>query len=209
MHVPLLIREANPSDFDALCPLYWAFHEHHADQLPDRVRSTGPFERYDRASLHAALIPVLESSEAIVFVADRASRLVGFAEARLWRDDPHPARVRHYYAHLAALFVMPPYRRQGIGARLIDEVEAWAAEYGATELRLDVWEYEEGPLSFYERGGYRPLSHTLVKPIKDDSWPAPGSRQSRGTSALPGARTGPGSSGGVPHPTSGRRSVVS
>jgi hypothetical protein len=36
---------------------------------------------------------------------------------------------------------------------------------GASEMRLDVWEFAAGPLEFYERLGYRTLRRALVREI--------------------------------------------
>jgi hypothetical protein len=43
--------------------------------------------------------------------------------------------------------------------------EAWARQHGATEMQLDTWEFDAGPLRFYEKTGYRTLKRVLVKAI--------------------------------------------
>jgi GNAT superfamily N-acetyltransferase len=52
--------------------------------------------------------------------------------------------------------------------------EAWARERGATELRLDAWEFAAGPLPFYESLGYQTIKRTLVKPLAQDATRAQG-----------------------------------
>src|SRR5262249_34989682 len=52
-------------------------------------------------------------------------------------------------------WVAPTARRQGIGARLIDSVTAWAEASGATALVLDVVAANTSAIALYERAGFR------------------------------------------------------
>lgn len=56
-------------------------------------------------------------------------------------------------------------RRRGIGARLLDAVQRWAKEKGATEMRLETWEFADDPQEFYEHNGYRTLRRTLAREL--------------------------------------------
>jgi ribosomal protein S18 acetylase RimI-like enzyme len=61
---------------------------------------------------------------------------VGWAFARSQEPDPlfEPARVLHIHA----LYVVPAYRRQGIGRALLHELLAWGRSVGCTEAELNV-----------------------------------------------------------------------
>ena len=157
------IRVAAHEDVAALCPLYWAFHEFHAGRLPDRLHSRGAYDESDTTQLQAELSVLVTSKTAAVLVAELSHQLVGFAEVHLAHDEPHPARDRHRYGHLVGLLVIEANRRQGIGTRLVGAAERWARARGADEIRLDSWEFAEGPMPFYERLGYRTVSRTFVK----------------------------------------------
>ncbi len=158
-------RAATPEDLAALCWLYWAFHEFHTHHVPDRLRSRGDYRPEDWAALAEMLAPLLASDTAIILVAELDDQLVGFAEVHLQQDAPHPARVCRCYGYLAALFLLEAFRRQDLGRRLVQTAEGWARGRGATELRLDMWEFADSALPFYERLGYHTLSRTLVKAV--------------------------------------------
>jgi ribosomal protein S18 acetylase RimI-like enzyme len=160
---PISLRIADEDDCADLCPLYWAFHEFHVQHLPDRLRSLGPVERYDCATLQATLTQLVISSEADLVIARTPAAVIGFAEVQLRQDEAHPARVSHRYGHLTGLYVAEAYQRQGIGAGLVQRAEHWAKQRGATEMRLEVWAYAGSSLAFYEQMDYRTLSRTLVK----------------------------------------------
>jgi GNAT superfamily N-acetyltransferase len=61
--------------------------------------------------------------------------------------------------------VQETYRGHGIGTRLVEAAERWARGQGATEVRVETWEFVEGPLAFYERMGYRTLRRTVVREL--------------------------------------------
>jgi GNAT superfamily N-acetyltransferase len=57
------------------------------------------------------------------------------------------------------------FRGRGVGAWLMETAQEWARERGAFEMRLEIWEFEAGPLRFYERCGYRTLRRMLVREL--------------------------------------------
>jgi len=63
---------------------------------------------------------------------------------------------------LISLWVAPAARRQGIGARLIESVVAWAKATGATALALDVVVTNRSAISLYEQMGFQRLDRDSV-----------------------------------------------
>jgi hypothetical protein len=45
----------------------------------------------------------------------------------------------------------------------MDEAETWARERGAEEMRLDIWEFDDGPLPVYEKRGYWTVRREMVR----------------------------------------------
>ena len=79
-----------------------------------------------------------------VFVAEHKAKIVG----TVWVDPlSRPMRI-------ANLFVMPSYRRHGVGRRLVRAAMVYA-EQRDTEINFDVAPGAEG---FYRRLGFCPLS---------------------------------------------------
>jgi diamine N-acetyltransferase len=162
---PVTLRIAQEGDCPAICPLYWAFHEHHARYVPDRVSSPGPLDDYDCGAVEETLRQLVVSEQADLVVAGSTTGVLGFAEVHLRWDEGQPGRIVHQYGHITALYVAEPLRRQGLGASLVQVAEQWALQRGATEIRLEVWQYPEGPLRFYEQLDYRTAWRTMVKPL--------------------------------------------
>ena len=125
-NVPVQLREARPADGPALARLrgrLWpeqavADHETElADLLAGGGRGAWPL---------------------VIVVAQRAARLVGFAEAglRSHADGCDPTRP---CAYLEGWYVEPDQSRQGVGRALVEWVEAWARGQGCRELASDTW----------------------------------------------------------------------
>ncbi|MGB3612151.1 MAG: GNAT family N-acetyltransferase [Elainellaceae cyanobacterium] len=70
---------------------------------------------------------------------------------------------RHPYIFL--LYVLPSYRRHGIGRALITQAEAWAKERGYRKLSLHVFCQNEAGQHFYQQLSYHPQSTLMEKTL--------------------------------------------
>jgi len=70
------------------------------------------------------------------------------------------------HAHIFLLYVALNYRRQGLGAALVDQAEAWAIRRGDRQVGLHVFQSNQPAISFYSKMGYEPQSLWMVKPLK-------------------------------------------
>lgn len=162
------IRPADDRDLDGVMALYEEFHAFHVAGVPERLRAMVPLSAAEREELREQLRAILLDPQAALFVAEEAGALIGLAEVYLRRDEEHPLRVAYTYGHLQSLMVRAASRREGVGRRLVAAAEDWARARGASELRLDTWEFAAGPLPFYERLGYTTLKRALVRRLDGD-----------------------------------------
>lgn len=157
-----VIRQADTYDLEALSRLYAEFHEFHVCGVPDRLLRS---DSSRIAELHAAIQKIIDNKDAVILVAEVDGRLVGLGEVYIREDPPNPLKVQHRYGHLQSMIVTEAYRGRGIGTKILEAVEQWAKERSAAEVRLDTWEFKEGPLGFYEKRGYNTLRRTLVRKL--------------------------------------------
>lgn len=98
------------------------------------------------ASIRARLTRMLESSEDCLLVAEGSGgELAGWVHgflSQLLESD--------YRVEIGGLLVDAPWRRKGIGRRLVRAVEEWAAEHGAVELSVRCREERTEAHQFYE-----------------------------------------------------------
>ena len=156
------IRPANDHDIEALCEMYYGFHDFHVCGVPTHLRSLGDRERWDRSYLRGALDKIIKSDDSEIFVAEVAGKLAGLAEVYVRQDADDATLVRHRYAEFQSLMVLSSFRRNGIGTQLVGVARQWAREKGATEMRLGVWEFNEAARAFYETVGFKTLKRRMV-----------------------------------------------
>lgn len=160
----IILRPANETDLEALCDLYFEFHEFHARYLPFFLRSLGEPSAEEREELKRRLMEIIQGSGSAILVAEDSRHVIGFAEIYLRQPDQSIRGVTPItYAHLQSFMVTDSFRCKGIGRQLLQAVEAWSLERGAVELRLDTWDFSAGPLDFYQKSGYRTYRRSLVK----------------------------------------------
>ncbi|HSH80915.1 MAG TPA: GNAT family N-acetyltransferase [Herpetosiphonaceae bacterium] len=162
----IVFRPAEFHDLESLCRLYVAFHEFHVRGVPDRLESLGDPANFDCTELMANLAKLLENPEARIFVALDNEQLVGLAEVYLRTEESDGPRRPCRYGYLQSLMVQDGWRQQGIGQRLLKMAEAWSATHGASEIRLETWEFPAGPHAFYGRCGYHTLRRTLIRHLE-------------------------------------------
>ncbi len=107
----------------------------------------------------AELVP---GGTGLTFVAFAGQDLVGFVTVS-WPPS-HPLFREQGIPEIRHLMVFGPYRRRGIGSRLMDVAEAWAAQH-SDRLGLCVGVFAPyGPAHrFYAQRGYRPTGEGLCR----------------------------------------------
>jgi GNAT superfamily N-acetyltransferase len=149
----IVLRPAQPGDGNDLARgwidtgKYYAALDPQAYQVPEPDGLAAWFE---------TLLRKPKSEERIWLVAEVDGRVVGNVEARLER--PVDSAPRQLLRHLDqrrvvvdALGVEEPYRRRGVATRLMQAVEVWAQERGATLLSLETDLASPLSMPFYER----------------------------------------------------------
>lgn len=96
------------------------------------------------------------SSHSFLFVAVLDDETIGFISGDLREGSPtfHPKT----WASVDDVYVAPEYRSLGVGRALLDNVESWAREKGASGISLQVAAANERGRNFYERLGFREVS---------------------------------------------------
>ena len=159
------IRAARPGDGAGLARIWMENARYYLGLAPD------DFQLPQEEGLAEFLDPLPDGeSEAQVFlVAELDGELAGFGVATL--TPPLESAERQYVPYLAerriyidALGVGDAYQRRGVATRLVEELERWGRERGATLAGTDT--YFASPLSvpfWQERMGYRPRSIVMWK----------------------------------------------
>jgi GNAT superfamily N-acetyltransferase len=149
----IVVRPAQPGDGTALAQSWLDACSYYAALDPDlfQVPANQGLVAWVEERLARRRPP-----DTIWLVAEVDGQAVGDIHARLDRPMPDAGRqlvqeVGQLRVFVNALAVQAAYRRRGVGTRLLEAVEGWGRQQGATLISLDT--FIDSPLSvpFYER----------------------------------------------------------
>ncbi len=152
------VRKATVDDYNSLCELFDEIDALHRDHLPNI------FQKPSEAAREQDYVSGLIADENVaLFVAEAGGKLVGFVHA-IVRDAPAvPVFVPRRYAVVDSIVVRSGAQNHGIGRTLMEKMQEWAIAKGATSIELNVYEFNETAISFYEGLGYQTVSRKMSK----------------------------------------------
>ena len=92
-----------------------------------------------------------------------SSHFPSFPIACLWVGNAIDQVQGNRHAHIFILYVVPEYRRRGIGTALMRYVENWAIQRGDRQIGLQVFQSNKPALNLYNQLGYQTQSLWMVK----------------------------------------------
>ena len=156
------IRQATLGDYSAVCEVYEEIDTQHREHLPHIFQKTdGPAREKEYFS------ELVSNADIGFFVADVAGEIIGFGHVVLVRSHDFPILVPRQYAVVDCIAIKSGFQHHGIGKALMLEMQAWAEINGASAIELNVYEFNQNAIAFYERLGYRAVSRKMGKAIKN------------------------------------------
>jgi len=157
----MVIRKATLDDYDELCALIAEVDELHRSNLPQRFREPeGPTREWDYFR------SLIADEKVGCFVAEGEGELVGFVHVVVRDSRDIPILVPRRYAFIDSIAVREELRGTGIGRALMERAHEWAGSMGATEMELNVFEFNEEAIKFYRRLGYRAVCREMSRPLQ-------------------------------------------
>jgi ribosomal protein S18 acetylase RimI-like enzyme len=154
------IRKATVNDYDNLCELFNEVDTLHRVNLPHI------FQKPNGAAREKDYYLGLVADENIgLFVVEMDEKLIGFVHV-LVRDTPvFPIIISQHHAVIDGIAVKSDFQNHGIGKMLMEKAQEWAMTNGAVFIELNVYEFNQNAISFYERLGYQISSRRMRKKI--------------------------------------------
>jgi len=159
----LVIRRANEKDFTGLRELYHqvdALHHRALPQLfkaPDDILRTSEFIQEQ-----------LSQEETLLLVAERSGQVIGFVLAVIHQRD-HPLLIPFRVVHIDEIVVDEQFFGTGLAQKLVEQVDRWAQEKDAREIQLQVFEFNQRAVAFYEKVGFTTASRRMWREV---TWPS-------------------------------------
>ena len=144
----LIIRFAKKTDLEGVNAIRRQVHMVHAKGRPDIFR-----KKFGK-KLAEHIFFYHSGKLSRIIVAKSEDAIVGFAVLEIIHKPRSPYNKARSYMRVTEFGVDENHRRQGIGKRLFDFIKVYAAENNFDTIELDVWEFNEGALKFYESQGF-------------------------------------------------------
>jgi ribosomal protein S18 acetylase RimI-like enzyme len=152
------IRQATAEDYDALCTIIDEVDTLHRDRMPHIFQKPpGPVRDKEY------ILSLLADDNIGLFVAEVEGQVAGFVHVLVRDTPPWPVLVPRRRAFIDSLAVGQEFRRHGIGRALMDQAHAWAITKGAADVELNVYEFNQPALAFYQALGYETSTRRMVK----------------------------------------------
>jgi ribosomal protein S18 acetylase RimI-like enzyme len=156
-----IIREARPADYLDLNAVFEEADELHRRALPHVFQKPEGLAR--RESFFAQII---EDKNSALLVAEKENHIVGFVHVFIRETPAVPIIVPRRYAVVENLAVTKRFRRFGIAKALMERAQRWAKTHKATQVELNVWEFNKGTIAFYRKLGYTTANRRLWKSLE-------------------------------------------
>jgi ribosomal protein S18 acetylase RimI-like enzyme len=157
------VRKATVDDYSSVCELFDEIDALHRDHLPHVFQKPSGAAR--EQDYYSGLIA---DENVVLLVAEVGEELVGFVHAIVREPPAMPVFVPRCYAVVDSIVVKSGFQNHGIGRTLMEKMQEWAITKGATSIELNVYEFNETAISFYEGLGYQAFSRKMSKDPKKD-----------------------------------------
>jgi len=157
------VRKATMDDYRALCGLFEEIDALHRAHLPHLFQKPGGPPR--EPDYYSGLIA---DENIALFVAEAGGGLVGAVHAMVRESPALPIFVPRRYAVVESIVVKSGFQNRGIGRALMEKMQAWAVAKGAAAIELNVYEFNQTAIAFYESLGYQVVSRKMSKDPKNE-----------------------------------------
>lgn len=144
-----MVRFAREEELDRVNALRKEVNDLHVEGRPD-VFNPGFQEQ-----LRNYIYEIWKDPNKEILVAEKDGAICGFAVLNNINKPENPFMFARTYPDVDEFCVAKEYRRQGIATEMIDYIKSYAKEKGFQRLELNMWEFNEAALEFYESVGFQ------------------------------------------------------
>ena len=150
----MTIRWAKESELDRVNELRKQVNDLHVAGKPDVFKAGFSQELQDYVYF------VWNNSFRQIVVAEKDGVLCGYAVLHEVNREETPYMVARRYLDIDEFGVDQANQRQGVATAMVEFIRAYALEQGFHRIELNMWEFNQNALAFYE--AYRHLHHSAL-----------------------------------------------
>lgn len=150
------IESANIDDFFEINSIVKEGQDEHSEALPHI------FSKVDQVMPESYFRELLEDPNTDILVAKINGVVVGFAVMELNESPPFQSMTPRTFAYMNDFGVKSSFKRKGIGSIIFKACVEWSKNKGAASVDLNVWEFNQNAIAFYESFGMESLSRKMT-----------------------------------------------
>ncbi|MBQ6235766.1 MAG: GNAT family N-acetyltransferase [Clostridia bacterium] len=144
----MTVRFARENELERLNELRKQVNDLHVAGRPDIFKPGFPKELADH------VFTIWNDPDQRIVVAERDDVLCGFAVVHHINKPENPFMLERDFLDIDEFCVDEAYRRTGVATEMIAFIRAYAKAQGFDRIELNMWEFNDGALSFYEAVGF-------------------------------------------------------
>ena len=94
-------------------------------------------------------------------------KIAGFASVEYLDRPESPYNLARKMYHVEEFGVDPAFHRKGVATALVEYMKRDAAQRGYPRIELDMWEFNQGALAFYENVGFQTYRRYMELWVKE------------------------------------------
>ena len=150
------VRKAQNKDAVKIAKMLISIGELHHTGRPDIYRDN--LQKYDENDI----LEFLKDENSPIFVAtDENDEVAGYAFCQIKTVNQTDALVGRKYVYIDDFCTDEKYRRQNVGSTLMDYVKTEIKKMGIESIELNVWEFNDSAIKFYEKCGFVTLRREM------------------------------------------------
>jgi len=152
----IAVRRAEINDNDGIIKLLLQIADFHHKGRPDMFKEGS--KKYNRDEFEA----ILQDKDRPIFVAvDDSNTVLGYCFCMITRYESHAVYHDFTSLYIDDFCVDETCRGQGVGKIIFAAVLEYAKEINVYNIDLNVWEFNEGAIKFYESCGFSTRSRRM------------------------------------------------
>lgn len=161
----MTIRSYQPHDQPQIVTLFEEFQDYLVSLDP--LRGLRRLPGYGEYYLQKTLDDVAEH-DGVFYVATDLDVVIGFVTGIVMKPTQGDllGLVPSIRGRITELFIRQSYRGQGIGTRLMQDVEKYLLQRGCNVIRVEVFVPNQDAHQFYKNLGYQDMDIDLIKQVR-------------------------------------------
>lgn len=155
------IRPASLDDLAQLNALMFELHDYHHRSMPLDIKEAAEIEKEKSIALY------INDPECLVYVAiePQTEQVAGFITGHFCELVSVVSKSIQM-GSVDELFVSEKYRNNSIADSLMKRLALTFEEYGVKKIFVEVWQFNESAIHFYQKSGFEHHIHWLCKTIR-------------------------------------------